>query len=149
MTPISPENQESSTPEENRNIRVVACEDQALMRDYIVSGLATFGIQAASVPDGVALDEYIEAHAVEIVILDIGLPGEDGYTIADRLRKERPHLGIIMLTARDRTDDRVQGLDSGADLYFAKPVDLRELASAVGSLHRRLSQNPAGKEPPS
>jgi DNA-binding response OmpR family regulator len=117
---------------------VVACEDQPVMRDYIVQGLAHFGIMAVGVSDGFALDAHLSAHAVDMVILDIGLPGEDGYSIATRLRRERPQLGIIMLTARDQTDDRVQGLDCGADLYFAKPIDLRELASAVGSLHRRL-----------
>jgi DNA-binding response OmpR family regulator len=121
-----------------RGVRVVACEDQAVMRKYIVSGLSQFGIAIAGVSDGIELSAYLDAHPIDIIILDIGLPGEDGYSIATRLRQERPNLGIIMLTARDQTDDRVQGLDSGADLYFAKPVDLRELASAVGSLHRRL-----------
>lgn len=122
----------------SRGIRVVACEDHAVMRTYIVSGLSQFGIAVAGVADGIELGAYLDTHPVDIIILDIGLPGEDGYSIATRLRQERPNLGIIMLTARDQTDDRVQGLDSGADLYFAKPVDLRELASALGSLYRRL-----------
>ncbi len=121
-----------------RGIRVVACEDQALMRKYIISGLARFGIEAMGVCDGTELEAHLKAHPVDIVILDIGLPGEDGYSIATRLRQERPHLGIVMLTARDETHDRVLGLDCGADLYFAKPTDIRELASALGSLHRRL-----------
>jgi len=119
--------------------RVVACEDQPVMREYIVSGLARLGVAAHAVGDGEELGSHLNEHEVDIVILDIGLPGEDGYSIATRLRRERPHLGIIMLTARDQTDDRVLGLDCGADLYFSKPVDLRELASALGSLHRRLS----------
>jgi len=122
-----------------RQLRVVACEDQAVMRDFIVSGLAHVGIACAGVGDGVELDAHLGVQPVDIVILDIGLPGEDGYSIATRLRGERPHLGIIMLTGRDQTDDRVLGLDCGADLYFAKPIDIRELASALGSLHRRLS----------
>ena len=119
-------------------IRIVACEDQPVMREYIVSGLARLGITSAGVCDGVELATYLAEHPVDVVILDIGLPGEDGYSIATRLRRERPHLGIVMLTARDKTDDRVLGLDCGADLYFAKPVDIRELASALGSLYRRL-----------
>jgi len=108
------------------------------MRDYLVAGLEHFGISTTGVADGAALNAHLANHPADIVILDIGLPGEDGLAIAARLRQERPRLGIIMLTVRDHTDDRVQGLDSGADLYFAKPIDLRELASAVGSLHRRL-----------
>jgi DNA-binding response OmpR family regulator len=122
-----------------REIRVVACEDQDLMRHFLVSGLARVGITCVGVGDGVMLDAHLRQHPTDIVILDIGLPGEDGYSIATRLRQERPLLGIIMLTARDQTHDRVLGLDCGADLYFAKPVDIRELASALGSLHRRLS----------
>jgi DNA-binding response OmpR family regulator len=123
----------------SRGMWVVACEDQPLMREYLRSGLARLGIDCAGVCDGPELDAHLAAHPVDIVILDIGLPGEDGYSIATRLRGERPHLGIVMLTARDQTQDRVQGLDCGADLYFAKPVDIRELASALGSLKRRLS----------
>jgi len=126
-------------PGPGRDIRVVACEDQELMRQYLVSGLARVGITCVGVCDGLMLDAHLRQHSTDIVILDIGLPGEDGYSIATRLRQERPLLGIIMLTARDQTNDRVLGLDCGADLYFAKPVDIRELASALGSLHRRLS----------
>jgi DNA-binding response OmpR family regulator len=121
-----------------REMRVLACEDQATMRAYVVSGLARLGIQATGVEDGLELEAHLAANPVDIVILDIGLPGEDGYSIATRLRRERPTLGIVMLTARDQTDDRVQGMDCGADLYFAKPADLKELASALRSLYRRL-----------
>ncbi len=110
------------------------------MREFLISGLLRLGITVRGVSDGPALDAHLEAHATDIVLLDIGLPGEDGYSIASRLRRERPHLGIIMLTARDQTEDRVLGLDCGADLYLAKPVDLRELAAAIGSLYRRLNQ---------
>ena len=123
----------------SRGIRVVACEDQPLMREYLVSGLTHLGISVVGVSDGPSLNAHLATEPVDMVLLDVGLPGEDGYSIAARLRADRPGLGIIMLTARDRTDDKVLGLDSGADLYFAKPVDLRELASAIGSLHRRLS----------
>ncbi len=108
------------------------------MRDFLVAGLEPFGILAAGVGDGAALDAALEAHDPQILILDVGLPGEDGFSIARRMRRERPRLGIIMLTARHGLEDRIRGLDGGADLYFAKPVDLRELASAIASLLRRL-----------
>lgn len=120
------------------SVNVVVCEDSNLMREYIASGLSEFGISNLGVPNGIELDRAIQREVPDIVILDIGLPGEDGYSIAERLRREHPQIGIIMLTARDQVDDRIRGLDCGADLYFAKPVDMRELASAIGSLHRRL-----------
>lgn len=125
--------------------KVFACEDSRLMREYLVKGLDHFGITVTGVASGRALDEAMAIAEPDIVILDIGLPDEDGYSIATRLRRQRPHIGIIMLTARGKLDDRVRGLDCGADLYFAKPVDLRELASALGSLYRRLAsvQKPA------
>jgi DNA-binding response OmpR family regulator len=138
MTPTWAEKDGKVVKDSPREIRVVACEDQALMRTYIVSGLARLGIRAVGVCDGIELDSHLGSHQADVVILDIGLPGEDGLSIATRLRDEHPHLGIIMLTARDQLDDRVQGMDCGADLYFAKPVDLKELASALRSLHRRL-----------
>jgi DNA-binding response OmpR family regulator len=118
--------------------RVLVCEDSSHMRDYLVTGLEHFGILAQGAAHAGALDAALSAGEPHIVILDVGLPGEDGFSIAQRLRRERPRLGIIMLTARHSLEDRIKGLDGGADLYFAKPVDLRELASAIGSLHRRL-----------
>jgi DNA-binding response OmpR family regulator len=148
MTPGSAQKEaQSALPGvEARKLRVYACEDSQLMREYIVTGLDHFGIAVLGVPNGASLDQTMQEQEPDIVILDIGLPGEDGYAIAERLRRERPHVGIIMLTARDRVDDRVKGLDCGADLFFAKPVDLRELASAIGSLHRRLTSPAAPSE---
>lgn len=113
------------------------------MRDLLVTGLRDLGVQVTGVADGAALALALEEHEPEIVILDIGLPGEDGLTLAARLRRSRPRIGIVMLTARDKVEDRIRGLDTGADLYFAKPVDLRELASAIASLHRRLGSTSA------
>ena len=132
-----------------RKVKVVACEDSRLMREYITMGLERYGIVVEGVPSGPALDASMAHQEPDIVVLDIGLPGEDGYSIAERLRRERPRVAIIMLTARDQLDDRVRGLDCGADLYFAKPVDIRELASAIGSLYRRLSVPGTVPVPPS
>jgi DNA-binding response OmpR family regulator len=112
------------------------------MRDYFVTGLRAFGTRIVGAADGEALDRILDSEGADIVLLDIGLPGENGFAIAERLRHERPQVGIIMLTARDQLEDRIKGLDDGADLYFAKPVDLRELAAAIGSLYRRLAGPP-------
>jgi len=119
-------------------VRVLVCEDARPMRDFLVEGLEPFGILAAGVEHGGALDAALEEQDPQIVILDVGLPGEDGFSIAQRLRRDRPRLGIVMLTARHGLEDRIRGLDGGADLYFAKPVDLRELSAAIFSLQRRL-----------
>lgn len=121
-----------------RGMRVCVCEDEPLTRAYFVAALCQAGMDALGVADGTALDQAMGIAEPDLVILDIGLPGEDGFAIAERLRRERPRVGIVMLTALDEVDHRVRGLDSGADLYFAKPVDLRELVSALGSLRRRL-----------
>lgn len=108
------------------------------MRELLVTGLRGLGVHIEGVPDGTALERALADYEPDIVILDIGLPGEDGLTLAARLRRSRPRLGIIMLTAKDKVEDRIRGLDLGADLYFAKPADLRELASGIASLYRRL-----------
>jgi DNA-binding response OmpR family regulator len=74
-----------------------------------------------------------------VLLLDLSLPGEDGLSIARRLRQSHPLLGIIMLTARSTVADRVKGLHAGADMYMAKPVDMGELAAAVQAVARRLA----------
>jgi len=121
-------------------IRLVVCEDDRELRTILLAGLPHFGIDARGVADGTALDAVLLDHRPTVVVLDIGLPGEDGLAIARRLRAVGgPPMGIIMLTARGSLDDRLEGLKDGADVYFVKPVDLRELAFAVRNLHRRVS----------
>ncbi|MEI7614472.1 MAG: response regulator transcription factor [Betaproteobacteria bacterium] len=120
-------------------IPIIICEDDEELRSILVVGLRYFGIDACGVGDGVALDTALAADRATVVVLDIGLPGEDGLAITRRLSASRPSVvGIILLTARGAVDDRIEGIRSGADAYFVKPVDLRELASAVQNLHRQL-----------
>jgi DNA-binding response OmpR family regulator len=108
------------------------------MRNHLVSGLGQCGFRVSGAADGRALDAVLAEGEPDIIVLDLGLPDEDGLAIAARLRSRYPRIGIIMLTGRDQLEDRIKGLEGGADLYFAKPADLRELAAAIGSLHRRL-----------
>lgn len=119
-------------------IRVIACEDDADLREILLRGLGYFGITVATVADGISLDKALQESLFDIALLDIGLPGENGLSIASRLRRTFPTLGIVILTARGDTGDRIRGFEGGADLYMTKPVDLRELASALKSLYRRL-----------
>ncbi len=126
-------------------IQVAVCEDNDALRDILVSVLPKFGLRVFGVGSAEALDRLLQEREVDIVLLDLGLPGEDGLSAAARLRRERPNLGIIMLTARALLDDRIRGMNQGADLYFVKPVDMSELAASLTSLHRRLAQ---AKPPP-
>ncbi len=118
--------------------RLVVVEDDNELRDILVTGLTLFGHNVRAAADGAALDSALAESAADIVILDLGLPVEDGLSIALRLRQQARRCGIIMLTARGKLDDRILGLSSGADLYFVKPVDIRELDAAIRSLARRL-----------
>ena len=100
-------------------------------------GLRALGIDVTGVADATALYRELINKKYDIVILDVGLPGEDGFSILKHLRNS-VQIGIVMVTARGAVDDRVQGLNDGADAYMVKPVDLKELASVVNSLARRL-----------
>jgi two-component system, OmpR family, response regulator PhoP len=119
-------------------IRVAVCEDDEDLRDILLQGLGDQGLRVFGVPSAETLGTFLASAVVDILLLDIGLPGEDGYSVARRLHRDHPSLGIIMITARGGVDDRVRGLAGGADLYFVKPVELAELVAAIRSLHRRL-----------
>jgi DNA-binding response OmpR family regulator len=125
-------------------IRIAVVEDNTDLRDEVVFHLRRHGHQVEGLVDGVALDAHLAAHEVDVLVLDLGLPGEDGLSIAARLRASRPGLAIAVLTARGELDDRLRGFKTGADIYLVKPVDMRELSAVVESLHRRV-QRPAAE----
>jgi two-component system phosphate regulon response regulator OmpR len=75
---------------------------------------------------------------VDVLVLDLNLPGDDGLVIASRLRKTHPNLGVVMLTGRISVADRVIGLESGGDMYLCKPVERRELVAAIRAVSRRV-----------
>jgi len=125
----------------DKKLHIVIVEDELELRDNIIIILASKGFDVRGVSDGTALDEVLATQPVDIVILDLGLPGEDGLKIAERLRNNSK-IGVIMLTARGMKQDRILGLDSGADNYFVKPVDIDELAAAINSLGRRIARPP-------
>jgi len=116
---------------------IAVVEDEESLRADLVEYLGGCGHGVVGCPDGVALDRALAEGAVDIIILDVNLPGENGFAIANRLR-EHSSVGIIMLTARGLNVDRVVGLELGADVYMVKPVELRELEAQVRSLSRRL-----------
>jgi two-component system OmpR family response regulator len=122
-------------------LRIVIVEDNDELCAILVAGLRHFKHEVRGVGDGRALDAALREAPADVVILDIGLPGEDGIEIARRLR-QGCNCGIVMLTARGRVDDRVLSYGIGADLYFVKPVDMRELDAALRSLGRRMFGTP-------
>jgi len=119
------------------SLSIIVVEDNHELRDILVAGLRHFGHRPRGVCDGQALDMALSESPADIIILDLGLPGEDGIAIASRLR-EQSSCGIVMVTARGRLDERVLGRETGADLYFVKPVDIRELNAALLNLAGRL-----------
>lgn len=121
-------------------IRVLVVEDNPVLREEVVFFLSSQGHQVKGVGDGVSMDRELAAQPFDIVVLDIGLPGEDGYSIAERLAQQQT-MGILALTARGATDDRIRGLRSGMDAYLVKPADLRELLALVERLYERVSGN--------
>lgn len=121
---------------------IVVVEDEASLRADLVEYLAACGHGVVGCGDGIALDIALARQPADILILDVNLPGEDGFSIAKRLR-EHSDVGIIMLTARGVNVDRVVGLEIGADVYLVKPIELRELEAQVRTLARRLKVQPS------
>jgi len=123
-------------------IRVVVVEDDNDLREETVYNLsqAGIGIAAIGLHDGASLYRHLVKFTADIVVLDIGLPGENGFSIAGYLRESpgTQSIGIIMLTALGESDDRIKGMGSGADIYLVKPTPIKELRAAIESLARRL-----------
>lgn len=126
---------------------IAVVEDEASLRADVVEYLSACGHVVVGCEDGRALDRELAKRLADLIVLDINLPGEDGFSIAKRLR-EQSDVGIIMLTARGVNVDRVVGLEIGADVYLVKPVELRELEAQVRSLSRRLRVGGASNPPP-
>lgn len=121
--------------------RVLVVEDDKELRDGILlPGLRGFGFDAVGVGSAIELYKWLVSNSCTLVVLDIGLPDDDGFAIAKHLR-ETTDAGIIMLTGRDAKSDHIRGLAEGADAYFSKPLDVELLASALHSLARRMSAN--------
>lgn len=121
-------------------MRVGLVEDNVDFRAELAFHLRRADIEVVLESDGVDIDSQLGATRCDILILDLGLPAEDGLQIARRLRKQQPELGLVMLTARTGLEHRLLGLDHGADAYLAKPIDMRELVATLNSVERRLFQ---------
>jgi len=122
--------------------RIVVVDDEEDVRDTFAEYLTMRGYDVSTAESGEALRARVEEGPLDLVLLDLNLPGEDGLTLARYLREETK-AAIIMVTAAAEPVDRVIGLELGADDYIGKPCDLRELAARVKSVLRRAAAPPA------
>jgi DNA-binding response OmpR family regulator len=118
---------------------IAVVEDEATQRDLLVDYLARQGFRVSGLDSGRGLRQLVERDAPALVLLDIGLPGEDGFALARWLRERSGRIGIIMVTVASDMVDRVVGLETGADDYIAKPFEPRELLARVRSVLRRAA----------
>jgi two-component system, OmpR family, response regulator QseB len=120
-------------------MRILLIEDDAMIGRAVRQGLANAGFTVDWVTDGLAA-EFSLAHGVyDLAILDLGLPKKDGRAVLESLRRMGNAMPVLIATARDRVEDRVAGLNAGADDYLLKPFDLDELVARVRALLRRGS----------
>src|SRR5207244_12145339 len=119
----------------------------ATQRALLVDYLARQSFRVSGIDGGAALRPLVERDLTALVMLDVGLPGEDGFALARWLRERSGRIGIIMVTAATHTVDRVGGLETGADDYIGKPYEPRELLARIKSVLRRSTGAPAASGP--
>ena len=120
-------------------MRVLVVEDDALLGDAIQAGLKQSGYAVDWMRDGVSADQALTTEDYAAVVLDLGLPRMSGLDVLRRLRSRNAPMPVLILTAMDTVDDRIKGLDAGADDYLAKPFDMGELTARLRALIRRAS----------
>ena len=116
---------------------ILVVEDEATQRSVLVEYLTRQGFEATGLSDGAALRRTLLRSEPDLVLLDLGLPGEDGHSLARHLRQHHPKVAVIMVTAAGSTVDRIIGLETGADDYIPKPFEPRELLARIKSVLRR------------
>lgn len=121
---------------------MLVVDDDGETRDLLSMYLGGQGFAVSAVADGSAMDEWLAANSADIVVLDLMLPGEDGLSIARRLRSDYG-LPIVMISARGEEMDRIIGLEVGADDYLPKPFNPRELLARIRAVLRRNEQSRA------
>ena len=121
------------------SMHVLVCEDDELIASGIVAGLKAQGLTVEHVGTASKAKSMLKAAEFDVMVLDLGLPDEDGLKLLQQLRQQGFELPVLVLTARDSVTDRVDGLQAGADDYLLKPFDLRELAARLHTLMRRMA----------
>ncbi len=127
-------------------LRVAVVEDYLALAEEVQEYLIGEGFDTRAVDSAESLNQLLRNWSAEIIVLDVGLPDEDGFSIATRLRRMMPNLGIILLSARITSRDRVEGYNAGADVYLTKPTRMEELAAVIRNLAARLQPGRRGTE---
>lgn len=123
-------------------VRILIVEDDAPLARGIVALLRNAGHAVDHVSHGTDVPDLAAEEPYSLIILDVNLPDTDGFSVLERLRRRGDRVPVLMLTARDALDDRVRGLDLGADDYLRKPFDPEELEARVRALGRRRGGDP-------
>ena len=117
--------------------RVLVVDDDAALRQTVADAVRLGGHVATEARDGAAAIDLVTRESFDLVILDVNMPHVDGFTVLEKLRRRKPELPVIMLTARDERSDVVRGLKLGADDYIRKPFGLEEFSLRVSAVLRR------------
>ncbi|RZF83126.1 response regulator [Pseudoalteromonas sp. CO325X] len=120
-------------------MRLLLVEDDALLNQGLTRTLGNEGYAMESVSDLASARAYIASDDIDMVILDLGLPDGDGLTLMSQIKGRKKPLPVLILTARDSLDDKIKGLDLGADDYLVKPFEVDELLARLRVLSRRIS----------
>lgn len=121
-------------------VRILVIEDEKLLADSLKTALEAKGFEVQTVYDGNAGAEFADTGVYDLLILDVMMPGLNGYQVARHVREKRNGVPILMLTAKADVTDRIEGLNSGADYYLTKPFDMRELMACINALLRRQGE---------
>ncbi|MDE1895102.1 MAG: response regulator [Xanthomonadaceae bacterium] len=120
-------------------MRILIAEDEAKTRRYVAQGLRELGFAVEAVEDGPAALGLLREHAFDAAVLDVMLPGLDGWTLIRTLRAEHNRTPILFLTARDHVEDRVRGFELGANDYLVKPFAFAELVARLRNIARQAA----------
>ncbi|MFO1468232.1 MAG: response regulator transcription factor [Steroidobacteraceae bacterium] len=123
--------------------RILLVEDNELLADGLLRSLTMPGYAVDRLAHGERADSYLKSETYDLVVLDVGLPGIDGFEVLRRLRARGTRTPVLVLTARDAVEDRIRGLDLGADDYLTKPFVLGEFEARVRALIRRADNERA------
>jgi DNA-binding response OmpR family regulator len=124
-------------------MRILVVDDEARIARHVSTALIEAGHDPVVAHDGEEAIGRVQEDPFDLIILDVGLPGVDGFGVLKQLRARHITSRVIMLTARGEVTDRVTGLELGADDYLAKPFAMQELLARIGALGRRFSEQPA------